>query len=420
MHDTAPGIEVTGIGRSREDHPILALTVGHGDVTITVKGNAHADEPAGTATCLLIARLLAEHPAWRLLADRARFCLIPTANPDGLARNQGWLVPPFDLRRYFLHVYRDLPRDDVEFGYPSGDDRAGRPENLACARFFESCSPIAAHLSLHSMVFTGGAWFLIAAADIAPFAPALAFLTDACDWEGLPLHDEDRRGQRGFARLRPGFHTIPTVEGMRAFYERSGDAALVRQFRLNSMQYALSRCGARFAAVSELPLAYDPVLADMTPADQTRVEIERQRITEQSESLDELDAIVDRLAGVSLSDEGQSWLAYYRGYLSYRRSGLRSLADDLDRYADRPALGRDLHDVALARLRDRVFNAAAGVRLLHSSQDDHLRRRQTTYRQEFDARFDEMMSRFHFRPLPLRDQVRLQAATILAGFLAGH
>lgn len=422
------GIALEEIGTSLEGRPLAALTLGRGATTVTIKGNAHADEPVGAVTCVLLAQLLTNHPAWRPFLDRYRFCMIPTANPDGLNRNTGWLTTPFDLRTYLMHVYRDLPRDDVEFGYPqtreadnSMADGAGdvRPENEACARFYDTCAPIAAHLSLHSMAFAGGAWFLIAAeADPTPFEPALTFLTGACADEDLPLHDEDRGGQRGFSRLRPGFHSIPTVEGMQAFFRQSGNAELTRQFRLNSMQYALRHCGARFAAVSELPYVYDPALADMTPTDLSRIELEHRRMQAQTIVLDELANILEQVTPFVCNDDGQFGLDYYHAYLAYRRSGLQSLGWDLDRYVGKPASRRDVDEVELLQFRHRVFNMAAGLKILQGCRDAQVDQRRTAYMTAFNTRFDEMTDRFRFRTVPLETQVRMQLATILTGLLA--
>ena len=420
IRDT-PAITMEDIGVSRDGRPLIALTLGSGPTHITVKGNAHADEPTGIVTCLLLARLLTEHPDWRILKDHFRFFLVPTANPDGLARNREWMTESFDLRRYFLHVYRDLPRDDVEFGYPAsiGSDSDVRPENIACARFFDAAAPIAAHLSLHSMVFTGGAWFLIAAdTDPSSFEPALSFLTDACIDEEMPLHDEDRGGQRGFSRLRKGFHSTPTVEGMQAFFKQSGDTALAGNFRINSMQYAMRNCGARFAAVSELPYVFDRALANMTPTELSRVDLEHRRIDQYTSVLDELAEILAEFEYLSYTEEGHFWLDYFDAYLSYRRSGLQSLSRDLDRYADRQATLRDLYEVNLLSLRHRVYNAAAGHTLSRFCEHAGAGAWGKRYREDFDKQFDEMTSRFKFHPVSLETQVRLQMAVILAGLMA--
>lgn len=412
----AVGCTLEQIGTSRQGRPLFALLTGEGATTIMIKGNAHADEPTGIITCLELIRLLADNPAWRPLHRRFRFCLIPTANPDGLARNRGWLSAPFSLAQYFRHVYRDLPKDDVEFGYPSNksDMEAVRPENAACARFYEACSPIAVHLSLHSMVFTGGAWFLISGSDNpALVEPVISFLTGACRDAGLPLHDEDRGGQRGFTRIGPGFHTIPTVEGMQAFFKQSGDKALTSQFRLNSMQYNMQHHETRYTAVSELPYAFDPALADMTATDLPRADLERHRAEIQREALDELAEMIDRAEPYVCTEEGLFRLEYYKDYLSYRRAGQASLTRDLERFAHLKATVRDRHEINLLQGRHRVYNAAAALQIIQGNTDAESFR--TICDDLYRTRFEDMMHRFQFTLLPVEDQVRMQLASILAG-----
>ncbi|MEE2708858.1 MAG: M14 family zinc carboxypeptidase [Gemmatimonadota bacterium] len=415
-------ITMEEIGISRLGRPLFALTLGSGPTNITIKGNAHADEPAGIVTCLVLARLLTENPVWQILNDHFRFFLIPTANPDGLARNWEWLDGAFDLKRYFMHVYRDLPCDDVEFGYPASADTSVqdiRPENMACARFFDTAAPVAAHLSLHSIVFTGGAWFLIAAdTNLTPFEPSLSFVTDACVDEGIPLHDEDRGGQKGFTRLREGFHSIPTVEGMKAFFNQSGDTALASDFRINSMQYAMKNCGARFAAVSELPYAFDRALANMTPTGLTRRDLELRRVDQYTIGLNELADTLDRFHDLPKTGEGQFWMDYFSAYLAYRRSSLKSLMRDMGRYADKQATLRDLYEVNLLELRHRIYNSAAGNRLSRFGEHPNADEWGKRYRTCFDQQFDEMASRFQFQVVSLVTQVRLQLAIILAGLIA--
>jgi len=53
LSDLAPAMTLDHIGDSREGRPICAFTMGDGPIGISVKGNAHADEPAGVVTALL-------------------------------------------------------------------------------------------------------------------------------------------------------------------------------------------------------------------------------------------------------------------------------------------------------------------------------------------------------------------------------
>lgn len=419
LSELAPAVTLDHIGDSREGRPICAFTMGDGPIGVTVKGNAHADEPAGVVTALLLIRLLNEVPAWQNLRDRFRFHIVPSSNPDGLHRNRDWVAHPFEFRRYFLNVYRDLPKDDVEFGYTESSNASDlhvRPENVACARFFDDAAPIGAHLSLHSIVFTGGAWFLVAAEpDVAAHESSLSLISHACEEEGLPLHDEDRGGQKGFFRIRRGFHSTPTVEGMRAFFQHSGNRELVSDFRISSMQYVMKNCSARFAAVSELPYAYDRSLANMATTEMPRAELEIRRGDELNDVLNAFSEIVHEYDQVEMTPDGEFWLEYYHSYLSYRRAGLEALTKDLDRYSGKMAALRDLFDANLAKLRHSVFNAAALYRLSRETLVPVDEARSRVLLADLDARIADMNRRFNFQSVSLETQVRLQLSTVLAG-----
>jgi hypothetical protein len=405
-------VRLTRLGRSREGRPLVALSVGRGARTVAVKANAHAEEAAGTVTCLRLVQALLEQPAGACWREAATFHFIPTANPDGLWRNRDWLHGPFDLARFLLFRYRDLPGEDVEFGYPSADGPEVRPENRAVADFLRSLPCLDAYLSLHSIDFTGGAWFLLQAADLAAQEPFLDFVADVCTREGVPLHDEDRAGQKGFTRLRPGFHTTPTVEGMQAFFRQSGQADLVQQFRLNSMQFVQQQHGTPRAVVSELPLAYAPELADMTPAEGTRSDVERRRQVVQAVALDDLARTLNVVARYARTGPAAEWLRYFEDLRRYRRASVAAAEQDLGRYAGQRAARRDWASVSLDRYCWSLFTPAAAWRVL-SAAERPPSGLIATYEAPFAQHFAQFTAAFPWRILPLATQVRLQMALVL-------
>src|ERR1035438_9140044 len=99
-------LTVEPIGEGDLRRHLLVLCLGQGPIHIAVKGNAHADEPTGTVSCLEFARSLILREDWNWWR-RFTIHLLPTANPRGLARNHGWLgstSPRMD--DWFLHVHR--------------------------------------------------------------------------------------------------------------------------------------------------------------------------------------------------------------------------------------------------------------------------------------------------------------------------
>lgn len=407
-----PEVQLARLGSSRQGRPIVALRVGQGPRTVAVKANAHAEEAAGTVTCLRLLQALLEQPAGTPWLRKATFHFIPTANPDGLWRNRDWLEGPFDLAKFLRFHIRDLPWEDVEFGYPSAADPKVRPENQAVAGYLRSLPRLDAYLSLHSMDFTGGAWFLLQTPDLSAQEPFLAFVEEACAREGVPLHDEDRAGQKGFTRLRPGFHTSPTAEEMQAFFELPGEADLNPRFRINSMQFVQRRHGTPLAVVSELPLAYAPELADMRPAEGTRSDVERRRQAVRSVALDDLARTLNQLAPWANTSKAAAWLGYFEEVLRYRRTSLASEVRDLGRYAALRATYRDWVSVSLDRYRGSLLPLAAALRILSASPHPPASLI-ATYETQFERRFTHFKSAFAWHILPLATQVRLQMALIL-------
>lgn len=256
------------IGYSREGRPLWGLELGSGERRVSLTAGAHADEPVGPATALALARWLAESPDAAGWVETHRFVICPQVNPDGTERNRGWFADPPDARTYLRRAVREAPGDDIEFGYPRragafgevGDERLGsalpalRPENAAVAKFLAGHAPFVCHASLHGMGFSEGAWFLINARWAGRAGPLMDALTERVEREGWGWHDIDRRGEKGFHRIRRGFSTTPDHASMRDFFERKGDPATAALFHPCSMEYVASLGGDPLTLVSELPL----------------------------------------------------------------------------------------------------------------------------------------------------------------------
>jgi hypothetical protein len=147
---------------------------------------------------------------------------------------------------------REQPGDDIEFGF--SDEAGARPENRAAARYLKRHAPFAAHFSLHGMAYAEGAWFLLCREWAGRSGPLMDALVSLCRHVGLPLHDIDRKGEKGFVRIRSGFATTPTSTAMRAFFEQRDDPVTAAKFLPSSMEYVAGLGGDPLCAVSEIPL----------------------------------------------------------------------------------------------------------------------------------------------------------------------
>ena len=256
------------IGRSREDRPIHGWRLGSGPIRVSLIAGCHADEPVGPdllrRLCAWLGRL---SPAHRLLTWYS-WSVVPHVNPDGELRNSEWsrATQPttdhrgkpdrgFDLVTYLLEAVRELPGDDVEFGFPrSRSDLGARSENRAVAGFLAPGAPYRLHASLHGMGFAPGVWFLLEEAWEERTEPLRRALGERAAAMGYPLLDVDRRGEKGFRRIAAGFSTRPDSRAMRAFFEARDEPETAALFRPSSMELARSLGGDPLTVVSEMPL----------------------------------------------------------------------------------------------------------------------------------------------------------------------
>ncbi|MEM1205194.1 MAG: M14 family zinc carboxypeptidase [Acidobacteriota bacterium] len=257
------------LASSREGRDVSGHRFGSGRRSISLIAGCHADEPVGPATLDRLGSWLEgldpDHPLLR----RYRWHLVPHVNPDGEARNAPWtdlLGDPatwprrkdpvtVDLLAYLHHVARELPGDDVEFGFPRGEDDAGaRPENRGVADFLRPGGPYALHGSFHGMGFAAGPWFLIEADWADRTGPMRDELRSSVEAAGYTVHDVDRGGEKGFTRIDRGFTTRPDSRAMAAHFEALGSAEMAALFRPSSMEMVRSFGGDPLTLVSEMPL----------------------------------------------------------------------------------------------------------------------------------------------------------------------
>lgn len=256
------------LGGSREGRPVTGYRYGRGPLSVSLLAGCHADEPVGPELLERLVLHLASLPDDAPLLAAATWTVVPHANPDGRARNAAWAEATidishddatpdriFDLASYLDRVERELPGDDVEFGFPrSAGDAGARPENRAVAAFLAEAAPYHLHASLHGMGFAHGPWFLIEPAWVERTGAMRRRLAKLVHRLGYRLHDVDRRGEKGFCRIETGFSTRPDSKAMQVYFRGRGDDATAELFRPSSMEFVLSLGGDPLTLVSEMPL----------------------------------------------------------------------------------------------------------------------------------------------------------------------
>ena len=263
-----PGEE---IGRSRRGRPVFAYRIGRGPLRVSLIGGCHADEPVGPRFLGRLVRFLAG-PSGSELRRAATWSVIPDINPDGAERNAAWQTTGavrYDFVSYLRHRVRELPGDDIEFGFPHGeDDLEARAENRAAWEFWRADAPYHLHVSMHGMSVAAGPYFLVERSWWPRLGEMARALTREVEGAGYTLHDVERHGEKGFHRLGRGFCSRPDSRAMRRHFLDLEDPGTAARFRPSSMEAVRSLGGDTLTLVTEMPLFITPgVGAELGPPD---------------------------------------------------------------------------------------------------------------------------------------------------------
>jgi hypothetical protein len=243
------------IGKSREGRPIFGLRIGRGPLRVSLMAGAHADEPVGASTLFCLCRWLTSSSHADDLLQKATFIVCPQINPDGAHRNASWASKAdYTLEEYLQGALREEPGDDMEFGFPLEPRTPSRPENRAVADFLRHQGPFTFHAALHGMAIAEGAWYLINEEKIESTDEFRSELGAFTRQLGVPLHDWDRGGEKGFRRIEAGFCTTPTSRAMKQHFEQQKLWSEADKFLPSSMELIASLGGDPLLMVSELPL----------------------------------------------------------------------------------------------------------------------------------------------------------------------
>ncbi|MFQ5631597.1 MAG: M14 family zinc carboxypeptidase [bacterium] len=238
------------LGKSQQKRIIDAVVLGKGSRTVSLIAGAHSDEPVGPEMLrTFILNGIEKKNELVELFERFCFLIIPHINPDGEIRNQPWITQWPDVDAYLLHAFRELPGQDIEFGYPDL-----RPENRCVSMFLNQRPAIDLHISFHGMGFSEGAMLLIERHWIGRTQDLRKKFAAYANKLGLSLHDHDRKGEKGFLYIGPGFTTTPEGSAMQKYFIELGDHTTASLFHNSSMEFVRQEGNDALCLVTELPL----------------------------------------------------------------------------------------------------------------------------------------------------------------------
>ena len=238
------------VGQSREGRTIHGFRAGNGSEKIALLAGAHSDEPVGPQMLrLFLEQLLKTSSNVKSLLQRYTFIIIPHINPDGEQKNWSWIKQWPDAGAYIKHAFREEPGEDLEFGYPDM-----RIENRAVSSFLEQFSPYRLYINFHGMGFAEGIMLLIERGWIDDTEILREQFRHLAADNELPLHDHDRKGEKGFRYIGPGFTTTPEGRAMQQHFRQKGEDETASKFHLSSMEFVQELGGHPLCLVTELPL----------------------------------------------------------------------------------------------------------------------------------------------------------------------
>jgi len=250
LDDTHINLRRIVVGQSEQGRSIHGFIAGRGDKCVALLGGAHSDEPVGPQMLrLLVESFLAKKGDTEPLFDRFTFLILPHINPDGEAENWKWIKKWPEIKAFATHVFREEPGRDLEFGYPDM-----RIENKAVAKILSEFAPFHLYINFHGMAFAEGIMLLIERHWTDRTGQLQADFKSLADKHKLPLHDHDRKGEKGFQYIGPGFTTTPEGRAMTKHFKKQGDEETASKFHLSSMEYIRSLGGDPLCLVTELPL----------------------------------------------------------------------------------------------------------------------------------------------------------------------
>ncbi|MER5911012.1 M14 family zinc carboxypeptidase [Streptomyces sp. NPDC001982] len=375
------------VGVSREGRPLHLLSVGHARRSVLVVAGAHANEPTGGSTLLVLAERIVQE---RELRDDTSWHFLLCADPDGARLH---VTPaPRSLLDYHLGFYRPAGPEQPEWS-PSvlPPDRLP-PETRALTGVIDELRPYL-QVTLHGTDL-GGSWVQLTK-DVPglaePFAKSAAELhipveTGASDAAGWPASG-------------PGVHVMPGPESGLAYPSMPDDAR-------HSTWYHAHRYGG-LTAVVEVPMWASDLVDDPAPHPAPAAAMRRLALRLRRDAL-EVERVLDEALPRLHGPEGPLLRA-----AKWALELIPGLAAD---WVETPPVDTTMAYVGSVDAFGRRLPLRAAAMLLRVLQeaDDSAAPR---LEQLVTAWCEAFAIRFRARWVPLEDQVEHQSRTVLAAAL---
>lgn len=260
-------VEVREIGRSRNNHPVLCLKIGHGKRNVLAFASPHPNEPIGSTMLEFLTRKIAEDDRLWKEHDLTWYC-IKSVDPDGTKLNEGWFKGPYNIHNYARNFFRPAGFEQVEwtfpFEYKTLKFDSPIPETKALAALMEEIKPVFMY-SLHNAGFGGVYWYI--SEDMPGVYPVLWDLVEKLE---LPL----RLGEPETPYAKSLAKAVYRQSSTKDRYEytlkfQKKDPAEVIKSGGGSFDYVKTVSDA-FTLVCEAPYFFNMDIADLRDSDMLR------------------------------------------------------------------------------------------------------------------------------------------------------
>ena len=395
------------IGKSREGHPLLSLTVGTGAFHALMFGFPHSNEPIGSLTALTWAKFLCDgHDdlgyTWHI---------IPCIDPDGARLNQGWFTHVFNKKRFFLNYYRSAPSIQVDWAFPARYKKfkwtRTVPESRALMREIDKLKPHFIY-PLHNAGIAGAYYYL----SHNPGRKALKSLTSLMERLKIPMH----KGSPELPYLTEFAPAVYKNFGPGEEYEycvKNGkDPLKVLNQGADSVAYAKRHKKDIHAIITELPYLTDPRVNDTRPSKLSLREVWFESTNDARIIHHEIQQIWEELH--PFFDKSSPFYKVVKEYLPYEASCISQAIEQTneDSAKKKASIAEMVEGTQLIYF----FNSyiiGQFIRLLDAS-------RQTpsvkNARAELAALLDWRLSKLHdtkVKPIPIRKLVQAQLGALL-------
>ncbi len=398
-------IKLASIGKSKGGRQIYCAVLGNGKKNALVFGFPHSNEAVGSLTCLELIKAIPKSKAMQ----QFRWYIIPCADPDGAALNEGWFKGKFTLRKYVHNFYRGKLSAQMDWSFPvdyKGRRFSGSPPNVkALVGLIMKVKPELV-FPIHNSGM-GGAYFFLTRRMPSGYYKEVSEL---CRSFSVPL-DMGEPEEEFMVTLRKPFYMVPSFSDYSGYFKDEITSKKSLPIGTTSVDFAKSYNRKLFGIVAEVPYIIDDRVQDNSPTTMHRRDELSERIGERQELADTLRHALE-CDGVNKRSPFYGTLEWLLG-ATKNRIEMEKKALKEGKYGKRATVAEKFSSEVIERFYEAVALGEVRRLLLESrscaEEHDTLR----SVDREIDFFINKIENEGEPKALPIRDLVQVQLGFLL-------